>query len=191
LAAPALGIDISRPDMVAPIVAGSLLGGVGSVLVFIVVFSSLASSIDSLLAATSDLVTKEIVGRFFLRDADEATMRRVASRVVMATGALAWVLCVPKIGTLATVLFFAGPLVASTIWPIVAGLFWPRASGHGAVIAMLGGTTVGLAVYFTVGWYAASTASALVSCLVTIAATAMSSGSFDWRHLAGSRGGTA
>jgi Na+/proline symporter len=190
LAAPALDIPISRPDMVAPIVAANLLGDVGAVLVFIVVFASLASSIDSLLAATSDLITKEVVARFFLRGADETTLRRVAGRVVLASGAMTWVLCVPKIGTLATVLFFAGPLVASTIWPILAGLFWPRATGTGAVVAMLAGTTVGLFVYFTVGWYAASTASALVSCLTTIVASYTSTSDFQWSRLAGAREAT-
>lgn len=187
LAAPALGIGISRPDMVAPVVAGSLLGEVGAVLVFIVVFASLASSIDSLLAATGDLVTKEIVGRFFLRRASDETMRRVAGRVVLALGAVTWVICIPRIGTLATVLFFAGPLVASTIWPILAGLFWSRASGRGAVVAMVSGTTVGLVVYFAIGWYAASTASALVSLVVTVASVSRTGVPFDWRRLAISR----
>ncbi len=46
LAAPALGIGVARPDMVAPIVAGTLLGEVGAVLVFVVVFASIASSVD-------------------------------------------------------------------------------------------------------------------------------------------------
>jgi Na+/proline symporter len=155
--------------------------------VFIVVFASLASSIDSLLAATGDLVTKEIVGRFFLRRASDETMRRVAGRVVLALGAVTWVICIPRIGTLATVLFFAGPLVASTIWPILAGLFWSRASGRGAVVAMVSGTTVGLVVYFAIGWYAASTASALVSLVVTVASVSRTGAQFDWRRLAISR----
>lgn len=187
LAAPALGIGVSRPDMVAPIVAGSMLGELGAVLVFIVVFSSLASSIDSLLAATSDLVTKEVVGRFWMQGASEDSMRKVAGRVVLAIGALTWVICIPQIGTLATVLFFAGPLVASTIWPILAGLFSPRASPRGAVVAMVGGTAVGLAVYFAVGWYAASTASALVSCVVTLFALRRNRESFDFARLSESR----
>ncbi len=186
LAAPALGIGVSRPDMVAPVVAGTLLGPIGAVVVFVVVFSSIASSIDSLLAATSDLVTHDVVRRYFMKRASEAALRRVAARVVVGTALLAWLLCVPKIGTLATVLFFAGPMVASMIWPIVAGLYWRRANARGAVAAMVAGTVVGLAVYFAVGWYAASLASAMVSAAVTIASTSLSRDDFDFSSLAAS-----
>lgn len=189
LAAPALGISVSRPDMVAPIVAGTLLGEAGSVLVFVVVFASIASSIDSLLAATSDLVTKEVVARV-LDDLPEERLRKIAARVVLALGVLTWLACLPKIGTLATVLFFAGPLVASTIWPILAGLFWSHASSRGAVMAMVSGTAVGLVIYFAVGWYAASLASALVSCVITLATARFMPDRFDWAHLRAGRHGS-
>jgi Na+/proline symporter len=187
LAAPALGISIARPDMVAPVVAGTLLGELGAVLVFVVVFSSLASSIDSLLAATSDLATKEVVGRFFLRGASDERMRRVAGRAVLVIGGLTWLICIPRVGTLATVLFFAGPLVASTIWPILAGLFWRRASPGGAVAAMVAGSAVGLVVYFTIGWYAASTASAFVSCVLTVGLASRARTPFDFARLSAPR----
>ncbi|MGD8407951.1 MAG: urea transporter, partial [Thiohalophilus sp.] len=52
LAAPALGLNVPAADMVGPMVAAELLGFGGAVLVFIIVFSALASSLDSLLAAT-------------------------------------------------------------------------------------------------------------------------------------------
>ena len=183
LAAPALGIGVARPDMVAPIVAGTLLGPLGAVVVFVVVFSSIASSIDSLLAATSDLVTHDIVSRYFLEGAPEPVLRRVAGRVVVGTALLAWLLCVPKIGTLATVLFFAGPMVASMIWPIVAGLYWKRANARGAIAAMVSGTVLGLVVYFAIGWYAASLASAMVSAAITIVSTFRSRDDFDFSSL--------
>lgn len=187
LAAPALGIGIARPDMVAPIVASTLLGEVGAVLVFVVVFASIASSVDSLLAATSDLLTKEVVQRFVLRDASVDRLRRVAGRVVIGTGVLAWLLCLPKVGTLATVLFFAGPMVASMIWPIVAGLYWRRATGAGAVMGMLAGTLAGLTVYVTIGWYAASLAGALVSALVVVLTTWASRHEFSFETLSKGR----
>jgi len=189
LAAPALGISVARPDMVAPVLAGTLLGETGAVLVFVVVFASIASSIDSLLAATSDLLTKEVVARR-RPDLDEARLRRIAAGTVIATGAIAWVACLPKLGTLATVLFFAGPMVASMIWPIVAGLYWRRATPGGAVGGMVAGTTVGLLVYVTIGWYAASLASALVSAVVVVVTTLRSRGRFDFEHLSRGRTGS-
>ncbi|MFP5505625.1 MAG: sodium:solute symporter family transporter, partial [Gammaproteobacteria bacterium] len=60
LAAPALGLNVPAPDMVGPLVAAQLLGVGGAIVVFVVVFSALASSLDSLLAATSDLVLQDI-----------------------------------------------------------------------------------------------------------------------------------
>jgi Na+/proline symporter len=187
LAAPALGIGIARPDMVAPIVAGTLLGPAGAVLVFVVVFAAIASSVDSLLAATSDLVTKEVVWRLLLPYADAARLRRVAGWVVVGTGALAWLLCLPKLGTLATLLFLAGPMVASMIWPIVAGLYWPRATALGAVAGMVGGTVVGLLAYAFVGWYVASLVGALVSAVVVIVTTLASRSEFAFAQLGRAR----
>ncbi|MCB9718743.1 MAG: urea transporter [Myxococcales bacterium] len=186
LAAPALDIGISRPDMVAPVLAGTLLGELGAVLVFVVVFASIASSIDSLLAATSDLLTKELVARR-MPGASEARLRAVAAWTVLGTGVLAWVACLPKVGTLATVLFFAGPMVASMIWPVVAGLYWRRATAAGAVGGMVAGTAVGLWVYVAIGWYAASLAGALVSAVVVIATTLRSRERFDFARLAEGR----
>ncbi|MDX1519521.1 MAG: urea transporter, partial [Gammaproteobacteria bacterium] len=56
LTAPALNLNVPAADMVGPLVVGQVLGSVGSIIVFIVIFSALASSLDSLLAATSDLI---------------------------------------------------------------------------------------------------------------------------------------
>src|SRR5690606_32875514 len=63
LNADAVGVNILAPDMVGPLVTVALLGKVGAVIVFIVVFCSIASSIDSLLAATSDLITNDLYRR--------------------------------------------------------------------------------------------------------------------------------
>ena len=51
LAAPFLDLNVPAVDMVGPLIAAEVLGVSGAVLIFIVVFSSLASSLDSLLAS--------------------------------------------------------------------------------------------------------------------------------------------
>ncbi len=185
LAAPSLGVNVARPDMVAPLVAGSLLGKAGAVLVFIVVFSSLASSIDSLLAATSDLITKEVVARIRPRPGD-ASEKRQAIVTTLALGLLCWLACLPKVGTLASVLFFAGPLVGSTIWPILAGLYHPKASAAAATSAMVLGSGAGLFAYFTLGWYTASLIGTTVSMAVVLVGLGSSARTFDFSILAGS-----
>jgi len=197
LAAPALGIGVARPDMVGPITAGTVLGPLGSVLVFVVVFASIASSVDSLLAATSDLFTKEIALKWLGRaqqgaessDQDEqARERKIAGGVVLSLGVLTWLACLPQIGTLAQVLFFAGPMVASMIWPILAGLYWAKTPPAAAVGGMLAGTALGLTAYFAVGWYVGSLVGAVVSAVVVVVGTivqrARAGEDFDWERLA-------
>jgi Na+/proline symporter len=183
LAAPTLGINITRPDVVGPLVAANILGYAGGVLVFIVVFCSLASSIDSLLAATSDVVTKEVVQPLLMPNATDAQIRKVATVVIILVGLVTWAVCLPKVGTLATVLFFAGPLVGSTIWPIIAGLFWRRVNATGAVLAMVLGSSIGLFAYFQIGWYTASLIGTAVSFLTLVGTTLLRPRAFDWGAL--------
>lgn len=185
LAAPAMGLSISRPELVAPTLASTLFGSVGSVVIFMVVFASIASSIDSLLAATSDLVTKEVVARFIIRDASEQKLRGLATWVTVGLALVTWLVCLPRVGSLATVLFFAGPLVASTIWPIITGLFWSRVSQTTVVAAMAFGSVLGLVAYFAIGWYVASLIAAAVSMVVTVTGGLLSRSRFDWAQMEG------
>lgn len=183
LASGALGVNITSPDMVGPQVAAHVLGPMGSIIVFIVFFCSLASSIDSLLAATSDLVTEDLYHKILNPNASEATLRTVSSFIIIALGVITWLVCLPRIGTLATVLFFAGPLVGSTIWPIATGLFWKKASSTGAFWGMLLGSTGGLVVYFQIGWFAASLVGAAISMIVVLVSLVLSTEEFSWESL--------
>ncbi len=183
LCAGPLGINAADPDMVGPLVASQVLGGVGSILVFIVLFCSLASSIDSLLAATADLVTEDIYRKAFNPAASEATVRRASTWVIVGLGVLTWGICLPNVGDLITVLFLSGPLVASTIWPIVSGLYFPRTSRAGATAAMLLGSVIGLIAYYQIGWFSASLISAAVSMVTVLVTTALRPDPFDWKTL--------
>jgi len=183
LASGTLGINITSPDMVGPLVAANVLGKAGSIVVFAVFFCSLASSIDSLLAATSDLITEDIYRKLLNPKAGEKTLRRMSAWIIVGLGLATWVVCLPRIGTLATVLFFAGPMVGSTIWPIATGLFWKKANPTGALWAMILGTTVGLISYFQLGWYTASLIGAATSMVVVLIFTAVAPSKFDWKKL--------
>ena len=183
LAAPALGIGISEPDTVGPLVAATLLGTGGAFLVFIVVFCSLASSIDSLLAATSDLVVNDILEPLVPGGMSDGQKRSWATYSIIGLGVLAWGVAYPNIGTLATVLFFAGPLVGSCIWPIVGGLYWRRASPIAASAAMVSGSLLGLWAYFAIGWFVASLVGATVSGIVFSLLTWLAPDRFDFTTL--------
>ncbi|MDT8383134.1 MAG: sodium:solute symporter family protein [Gammaproteobacteria bacterium] len=185
LTVPALGINVPAADMVGPLVAANLLGAGGAVLVFIVVFAALASSLDSLLAATSDLILTDIYKGHFRPRASEAELARAARWVVLGLGITAWLLCLPRLTTLAELLYFTGAFVASTIWPIAAGLFWRRVNPGGAALAMVAGTVIGLAGYFLIGFYVAALISAAVSMSVVLLTTWLRPHEFDWDRLAG------
>ena len=183
LASGALNVPVPAADMVGPLVVASVLGEIGAIAIFIIVFCSLASSIDSLLAATSDLITEDIYRRMIAPAAAPPRLKKVAQGVTLGLGALTWAVCVPRIGTLASVLFFAGPLVASMIWPIVTGLYWRKANSLGAVGGMLLGAGVGLYCYFAIGWYVASLIATAVSMVWVLACARFSKARFDWARL--------
>jgi SSS family transporter len=183
LAAGALGINVTSPDMVGPLVAANVLPKIGAIVVFAVFFCSLASSIDSLLAATSDLITEDIYRKLINPSASDEMLRKMSAWIIIGLGLAAWLVCLPRVGTLATVLFFAGPMVGSTIWPIAAGLFWKKANAKGALLAMILGTVLGLMLYIELGWYTASLIGATVSMLTVVISTALFPSDFDWNDL--------
>lgn len=183
LASGALNVSIPAADMVGPVVVATVLGKLGAIAIFIIVFCSLASSIDSLLAATSDLLTEDIYRRLIRPAASPVRLKNVAQYITLGLGVLTWAVCLPRIGTLATVLFFAGPLVGSMIWPIVTGLYWRSANPAGAVGGMLLGAGVGLVCYFAIGWYVATLIATAVSMVWVLICARLSKTRFDWAQL--------
>jgi Na+/proline symporter len=180
LATPALGLNVPAADMVGPMVAAQILGTAGAILVLIMVFAALSSSLDSLLAATSILVVEDIYRRHLKPDATALQMRGATARIIVGLGILTWILCAPRLTTLAELLYFTGAFVASTIWPVAAGLFWRRANATGAVAGMTLGSAAGLYSYFAVGFYVAALVGAAVSMALVIAASFLKTEKFDY-----------
>lgn len=188
LAAPALGLNIPAADKVGPMVAAHLLGYAGAILVFIVVFSALASSLDSLLAATSDLVLQDIYCGHINKTVNRATLHYRAKWIILMLGALTWVISAFQVDTLGSVLQFLGAFVASTIWPIIAGLYWRRLDGTTASLAMLLGIISGLVGYALIGFYVAALISAAVSMTITFIGALFAKQDFDWQVLSAQEG---
>ena len=183
LAAISLNIYPPSPDMVGPLVAAKLLGDVGAIFVFVVVFSALASSMDSLLAATSDLITRDIYHKLIKPSASKAHLLKSGKVFILLLGIGTWVLCLPRVATLGELLNFTGAFVASTIWPIVFGLYRTRLSGNYAGLAMAFGTILGLIAYFKVGFYVAALTSCLISLLVCLIGLLLADDQFQWHKL--------
>jgi len=183
LAVPALNLNVPAADMVGPMVAANLLGVTGAVLVLVMVFAALSSSLDSLLAATSILIVEDIYRRHFRPHASAEDMRRAAARIIVGLGVLTWLLCAPRLTTLAELLYFTGAFVASTIWPIAAGLFWQRTNSNAAIAGMVLGSAAGLYSYFAIGFYVAALTGAAVSMLCVLLGTWLAPREFDWAQL--------
>jgi len=183
LAAPQLGIFPPSADMIGPTVAAAVLGKAGAIVVFIVIFSALASSLDSLLAATSDLVTQDLFHKKFKPKASDKTLMRFNRYCILGLGIMTWLFCLPRIATLGALLNFAGAFVASTIWPIVLGLYQRKLSGSYAAAAMAFGTLSGLVGYFAIGFYVAALISCAVSGVICWVGVVNSQRLFDWQQL--------
>ncbi|HSR51074.1 MAG TPA: sodium:solute symporter family protein [Acidobacteriota bacterium] len=183
LAAPALDLNVPQADMVAPLIAARLMGSLGAVLVFVVVFSALASSLDSLLAATSDLITEDIYHKHIHPQADKPTLRKAAWAITLLLGVGTWVVCLFRLTTLGSLLHFTGAFVASTIGPIVLGLYWRKTNPAAAGWAMLLGSLSGFAAYFQIGFYVAALIGAAVSMSVVVAGSLAKPSDFRWRDL--------
>lgn len=183
LCAGSLGINIIDADGAGPFVASQVLGPIGAIVVFVVVFCSLASSIDSLLAATSDLVVQDVYRKMLNPSADDARLRQLGTYIIVGLGLVTWIISLPRLANLNVVLFLSGPLVASAIFPVICGLYWKKANRTGALVAMLLGSIVGLYAYYAIGWFSASLISAALSLLTMLVSTAIAPSDFRWEKL--------
>lgn len=174
LAAGPLGINVVDENQVGPVVASTVManagfGAISGALILIVLFCSMASSIDSLLAATSDLLLRDVHEGVMKKPLQEATFRKLASRVIILVGGVAWLLAIPK-WPIINALFISGPLVGSLIWPVIAGLYWEKINQRIVIFGILAGSIAGVTAYFTIGWFTATLIGAGVSMLFTIVA---------------------
>ncbi len=177
-----LGINVPDLNQVGPMVASQILGQVGSVAVFIVVFCSIASSIDSVLAATSDLINEDVYRKLFHPSASEAHLRRTGSIMIVLLGVVAWIIGLTHMNLL-DLLYKAGPFVGSTIWPVMCGLLWKKTNRWAVVAAMLLGCVIGYYTYVSIGWYVGTLFGTTVSMIVTVIGTWIAPEDFDWSIL--------
>jgi hypothetical protein len=95
-----------------------------------------------------------------------------------------WCVCALENEDLGSVLFRAGPLVGSAIWPIAAGLYWRSTNPTGVVWALVLGSAGGLVAYYTLGWYTAALIGTAVSMVIVVTTTLlMPRPDFDWKTL--------
>ncbi|MBE9173222.1 urea transporter [Cyanobium sp. LEGE 06143] len=185
LMALAQNLEIPQVNMVFPIVTAQLLGSGGAAVVFVIIFASLTSTLDSLLAATADLIAEDVIAHWLRPESTDQQIRQAARRVVVALGLLTMLLSWQYVTSMYQLLLFTGALVASTIWPIAMGLYWRQANRQAASAAMLLGSISGLLAYGLIAPYCAALVSAAVSALVMGLGSHYWPEQYDWRQLAG------
>lgn len=174
LCAGPLGVNVTDPGRAGPQVAEHVLGLAGfgqlaGVIILIVLFCSMASSIDSLLAATSDLLVRDIYQGLLGQPLDSAGFRPVSAAAIVVVSVIAWFLSLSG-WNIDVVLFSAGALVASLIWPVIAGLFWKRLNGPLVIAGIIAGSAGGLWAFFEIQTYTGALVGAAVSMAFTAAA---------------------
>lgn len=176
------GYVVPQVNMVFPIVVSKLLGPAGAVLVLIIIYSALASTVSSVLTASSNLLVQDIYKRAFKPDAtDEQIVKYVRSTIVgmaVITVILVW----NQPASMYQVLYLTGSAVAATIWPIAFGIYNSKVNRTAVLVAMLCSVGFGLVAYFTISSYAAPVVSALIGLVVISVGTKFSpdnSFSFD------------
>ncbi|MCB1230200.1 MAG: urea transporter [Verrucomicrobiae bacterium] len=172
IAAGPLGVNVTDPSKVGPDVAEHVLseagmGAAGGALILVVLFCSIASSIDSLLAATSDLLVKDVYCGLFQKKVTDKSFRRIATTAILIVALISWALAISGLD-LDVVLFSAGGLVASLIWPIIAGLFWKGCNRALVLAGIVLGVATGYYFYFEIETYTGALAGGAVSMVFTI-----------------------
>lgn len=182
LAAGPLGINITDVNQTGPTVAATVMsqsgfGAIAGILILIVLFCSMASSIDSLLAATSDLLIRDVHEGLLGKKHDDKNFRKISGAVIISVGIFAWILAAPK-WPIINALFISGPLVGSLIWPVIAGHFWKHINRNIVLLGIILGCAAGVTAYFQLGWFTASLVGTAISMFFTILARFISPQSF-------------
>ena len=156
VAAISLFPDLSEPDRIYPTLLFELLpaGILGLVMAGFV--SAIMSSTDSILHASSTIITMDFVKKMRpdLEARDLVRVGRFTTAAVILLGAV-WA---PVIGEFGTLFEYVQGLLSYAVAPFVvvylAGWFWPRANAAGALLALILGfsSTILVGVGTTFGW---------------------------------------
>src|SRR3989344_9272335 len=136
-------IQITDPQMVAPLTIAYFLPKAALVLFVLMAFAGLSSTLDSAYCAISSLGTMDIYKKYFNKKADEARLLFVSRNmmVVMAVLGTGIALLQPK---LLWVFLIYGALASAGFFPTVLSIFWKRLTARGAFWAVTSSLVVGM-----------------------------------------------
>lgn len=178
------GYTIPQVNMVFPIVVSQLLGKAGSVLVLIIIYAALASTVSSILTTSSNLIVQDIYKQLINPGVTDDKIVKYNRYVIVGLSVFTIILTSRQFSSMYQILLFCGPAVASMVWPITFGVFNKRTNTNIVFASMLCGFLVGLATYFVISSYAAPVISAVVSGLILVIGTnAKPNAAFKWKEL--------
>lgn len=127
-------ISDALPDLAAAIVIAAIIGAI-------------MSTADSLLMAGTSHVTNDLYLRLFRPDLDIDSRRLLAlSRIItIVIGALSLWMALAFEAIIGLLLMSYTLYAAGVFIPVVLGLYWRRGNAAGAIAAIVGGSTVGIA----------------------------------------------
>lgn len=143
------GWVIASPQMVGPISASHLVPSVVMLVFAVMLLSGLCSTLDSVLAAASSIVSVDLFGSVLDTDPrwthENTGLRtsRIGMLVVACIGLL--IALIPGLKILHLFLFY-GTWRASTMIPTILTLFWPQLASRATFAAILGSLVFGAPV---------------------------------------------
>lgn len=176
--------DIPQVNMIFPVVVSNIMGTGGAILVLVLIYAALASTVSSLLTGAAGLIVNDVYRGMINPEASDDVVRRYVRMTIVGlavvTAAIAW----NPYDSMYIVLLLTGPAVASMIWPIVYGIYTRETNQSSAFWAMLIGMASGLAAYFWISPYSAAIFSAVTSGLVVWFLTKLKPDTeFQWKDL--------
>ena len=176
--------DIPQVNMIFPIVVSNTMGVAGAVLVLVIIYAALASTVASLLTGASGLIVNDIYRGIINKNADDTQVQKYVRYTVVALALITIAVAWNPFESLYLVLLLTGPAVASMIWPIVYGIYTKQTNTSCAFWAMLVGMAAGLMAYFFISPYAAAVFSAAASGIIVFVMTALATNHrFEWKEL--------
>lgn len=130
------GLLVNDPQMVSPIVIGSLLPKFALYLFILMAFAGLCSTMDSAFCAISSLGSIDVYKRYFKNRPKDEILLKWARLYMIFGAALGGIIALmqPK---LLWVFFIYGALAASGFLPTILSLYWKSLKGTDVTIAIL------------------------------------------------------
>ncbi len=178
------GYVVPQVNMVFPIVVSQLLGKGGSILVLVIIYAALASTVSSILTTSSNLIVQDIYKQLINPNVTDDQIVKYNRYVIVGLSLFAILLSWKQLASMYQILLFCGPAVACMVWPITYGLYNKKTNTKIVFASMLSGFVVGLIAYFLISSYAGPIVSAIVSGLILAVGTKMHPNTeFKWKSL--------